>query len=92
MASPQQVQVGQGVSTNASGLLRTGQGCVQKIICAASSSGTITIYDNTSAAGTVLLNAFPVVAGNVYDVGLMFQLGCYIAIGGTATITPTLGP
>jgi len=92
MASPQNNQVGQPYNTSASGLLKSGQGVLQKVIVAASSSGTLTIYDNTAASGTVILTAFPLTAGQVYELDIMFQTGCYISIGGTATITATVGP
>lgn len=87
-----EVTSGQPQPLSASGLVKTGQGTLQKIICATSSSGTATVYDALTATGTPVLNAFPLTAGGVSPLDINFQIGCYIAIGGTATITATYGP
>ena len=92
MASPQNTQVGQTYPAVATGLLKTGQGCLQKCAVSSSSSGTLTAYDNTTASGTPLLNAFPLTAGQVYEFDMMFQTGLYVTIGGTAVAAITVGP
>lgn len=71
----------------ASGLVKAGNGLARRVICAASTSGTLTIYDNTAASGTIILNAFPLSAGQSYQLDALFQNGCYVALGGTADIT-----
>jgi hypothetical protein len=50
------------------------------------------VYDNTSATGTPIINAFPLAAGQIYEFETMFQLGCFVVIGGAATYTITVGP
>jgi hypothetical protein len=47
----------------------------------------MTIYDNTAASGFAVLTAFPLTAGQSTALDLNFQIGCYISISGTATIT-----
>ena len=55
-------------------------------ICLASDSGTLTVYDNTSANGTKLLDAKTLTAGDVvmFGVGIEMKIGMYVDIGGTS--------
>lgn len=87
MSSPSAVTSGQPQA--GAGLIATGQGTLQKVIAVASTSGTLTIYDALSATGTPTLNGFPLTAGQVYPLDINFQIGCFIVLGGTATITST---
>jgi hypothetical protein len=75
---------------SASALIKTGAGRVKGFMVNSHSSGTLKLWDNTSAATTVLLNTITFAAGS----GLMFNLpdvefgtGLYATIGGTADIT-----
>lgn len=90
MASPINDQVGQYYTS--AGLLTANSCCFQKVICSASSSGTLTVYDGTSAAGTRILNVFPLTAGNVYEFDIMLSAGCFTVVGGTATLVFLVGP
>ena len=76
-----------GLHMTGSGLVKGGNGTLRRVLVAASSSGTLTVYDNTAASGTVLVNAFPLTAGQSIQFDLAFQVGCYISLGGTADIT-----
>lgn len=73
----------------ASALVKTGYGTVRGVIIASHSSGTLKLWDNTSAATTVLVNTMTFGAGErfipLYDVA--FNTGLYATIGGTADIT-----
>ena len=78
--------------TNLSGsaLIKTGAGRVKGFMVNSHSSGTLKLWDNTSAATTVLLNTITFAAGS----GLMFNLpdvefstGLYATVGGVADIT-----
>lgn len=77
----------------ASALLKTGTGTVAGIIINSHTSGTVKLWDNTSAAGTVICNTitFSAVATTgerfipLFD--LAFNTGLYVTIGGTADIT-----
>ena len=73
----------------ASALVKTGAGKVVGIIVGSHSSGTIKLWDNTSAATTVLVNTMTLAAGErnvpLYDAA--FNTGLYVTIGGTADIT-----
>lgn len=78
---------------SASALLKTGTGTVSGIIINSHTSGTVKLWDNTSAAGTVICNTitFSVVATTgerfipLFD--LAYTTGLYVTIGGTADIT-----
>jgi hypothetical protein len=75
----------------ASALVKTGAGKVRGIVVASSSAGTIKLWDNTSAATTVLVNttaAFTAPAVFMFpDDGIDFTVGLYITIGGTIDCT-----
>ena len=62
-------------------------GKLTRILVESSSSGTITIYDNaTTNTGTVILNAFPVTAGQSVDMSnVRLTAGCYVVFGGTVS-------
>lgn len=75
---------------SASALIKTGAGRVKGFMVNSHTSGTLKLWDNTSAATTVLLNTITFAAGS----GLMFNLpdvefgtGLYATVGGTADIT-----
>lgn len=73
----------------ASALVKTGHGTVRGIIVGSHTSGTIKLWDNTSAATTVLVNTMTLAAGErfipLYDA--TFTVGLFVTIGGTADIT-----
>jgi len=77
----------------ASALLQTGPGTVKGIIINSHTSGTVKLWDNTSAAGTVIVNTitFSAVATTgerfipLFDAA--FTTGLYVTIGGTADLT-----
>lgn len=77
----------------ASGLVKTGSGVLHGVIINSHSSGTLKLWDNTSAAGTVICNTitFSAVATTgerfIPFYGLAFSTGLYATIGGTADIT-----
>lgn len=74
----------------ASTLIKTGQGRLAGFfVSAASSTPTIAVYNNTSAAGEKILDTFTPVAGQLYKLPTTnFSVGLYIAISGTVTLTP----
>ena len=73
----------------ASGLVETGNGTVVGIIVASHTSGTIKLWDNTSAATTVLVNTMTLAIGERFIplYGATFDVGLYVTIGGTADVT-----
>lgn len=53
------------------------------IFVASSSSGTIKLWNNTAASGTVLVNTFSAAAATWYPLPFPFSTGLYITVGGT---------
>lgn len=74
---------------SASGLVKTGNGIVKGIIVNSHTGGTVKLWDNTSAATTVICNTITFGASErfvpLYDIE--FTVGLYVTIGGTADIT-----
>lgn len=74
---------------SASGLVKTGAGVVEGVVINSHTSGTLKLWDNTSAATTVLFNTITFAAGErfipLFDAN--FNVGLYATIGGTADIT-----
>jgi hypothetical protein len=69
--------------------VKTGPAKFYGLTVTASTSGTVTIYDNTSAAGTVLFTKSSLVVGDVIHfggVGLAANTGLHVVCGGTATV------
>lgn len=75
---------------SASALIKTGAGVLKGIVVNSHSSGTLKLWDNTSAATTVLFNTITFAAGSGIVLNLPaveFSTGLYCTIGGTADIT-----
>ena len=74
---------------SASALIKTGAGRLKGFTVNSHTSGTLKLWDNTSAATTVLLNTITFNAGPTYFVlpDVEFGTGLYATIGGTADIT-----
>ena len=68
-------------------VVKSGSGRVVGIFVASSSSGTIKLWDNTSAATTVLVNTFSATAATWYPTPFAFGTGLYITVGGTIDYT-----
>lgn len=74
----------------ASALIKTGAGAVYGVVVNSHTSGTLKLWDNTSAAGTVITNTFTFPAGSgvyMFGPGMAFYTGLFATIGGTADIT-----
>jgi len=71
-------------------LIKTGAGRFYGFIVNSHTSGTIKIWDNTSAATTVILDTITLAAGPqswVLPVAIDFSAGLYVDIGGTINVT-----
>ena len=73
---------------SASALIKTGPGFLAGIfVASASAVPTIELWDNTSAASTVLVNTFTPTAGTWYPLPFAFETGLYLTISGTVDCT-----
>jgi len=77
------------INLSASALVKSGIGRLRGIfVASASSNPTIKLWDNTSAATTILVNTFTPTAVVYYDFGdVLFGTGLYITISGTVDCT-----
>lgn len=74
----------------ASALVKTGAGVVSGFIINSHTSGTLKLWDNTSAASTVIINTYTFPSGSgvvLFPDDISFNTGLYATIGGTADIT-----
>jgi len=79
------------VPITADTLIKTGSGRWFGFIVNSHTSGTLKVWDNTSAATTVLCDTITFAAGPqfwVFPVGIEFTTGLYFDVGGTISVTP----
>ena len=84
-------EVGTPKQISATATVRIGIGKMVGVFCSSSTSGTLTLYDNTSAAGTLIVAAFNLTAGQYYQIPAAFVNGVHAVISGTAEITIFVG-
>lgn len=74
----------------ATGAIKSTAGTFYGIIVNSHTSGTLKFWDNTSAAGTVIMNTFTFPAGSgmyTFPKGISFNTGLYATVGGTIDYT-----
>lgn len=82
------IQYGLYANLSASGLVKTGAGVVLGIVINSQSSGTVKLWDNTSAATTTICNTITLATTDRYiPIGAKFTTGLFVTIGGTADVT-----
>jgi hypothetical protein len=77
------------VTQAAASTLKTGPAKFVGFTVTASTSGSITVYDNTSAAGTVLFTKSSLTVGDVVHFGgfaIAAKNGLHVVVGGTGTV------
>lgn len=77
------------VNLTASALVKTGSGRLQGVVINSHTSGTLKLWDNTAASGTVIHETMLFAVGErwIPFFGETFGTGCFATIGGTANIT-----
>lgn len=77
------------VNLTASGVLKSGPGTIRGFYVASHTSGTVKIWNNTAASGTVLVNTITLEEGPQWVElgGLSATTGLYATLTGTADIT-----
>lgn len=71
----------------ASALIKTGKGRLKGMYVNSTTAGTIKLWDNTSAATTVINNTITPAIG-YHNLGTVaFNTGLYVTIGGTLDVT-----
>ena len=76
------------VNLTASGLVRTGATTLRGFFVSSTTAGTVKIWDNTAASGTVLIDTITPSNLGWYDCGnLSAGTGVYVTLGGTISVT-----
>ena len=77
------------ITQAAAATVKTGPAGLFGIIVTASTSGTVTVYDNTAASGTVLFTKTTLAVGEVIHfggLGIAAKNGLHVVVGGTGTV------
>lgn len=77
------------VTQAAATTVKSGPAKLFGVVVVASSAGTVTVYDNTAASGTVLFTKTALAVGEVITfagLGIAAKNGLHVVAGGTATI------
>lgn len=76
------------LNTTASGQIKGSTGKLYGFYVNSTSSGTIKLWDNTSASGAVILNTVTPAAGpHMFSEPITFQTGLFLTVGGTINVT-----
>ncbi len=84
----------QNVTQAAAATLKTGPAKFYGLTVTVSTAGTVTVYDNTAASGTVLFTKSSLVVGDVVHFGglaVAAKNGLHVVCGGTATVNVLFG-
>lgn len=77
------------VTQAAAATVKSGPAGLFGIVVTASTTGTVTIYDNTAASGTVLFTKSSLTVGEAIHfggLGIAAKNGLHVVCGGTATV------
>lgn len=77
------------VTQAAATTVKTGPAGLYGITVTASTSGSVTVYDNTAASGTVLFTKSSLAVGDVIHfggLGIAAKNGLHVVVGGTGTV------
>ena len=77
------------VTQAAAATVKSGPAGLFGIVVTASTSGSVTIYDNTTASGTVLFTKSSLAVGEVIEfagLGIAANSGLHVVCGGTTTV------
>lgn len=76
------------VTQAAAATIKSARGELCGFICTSSTTGTLTIYDNTSAAGTAIYSALAVTAGQTVSINppIIMRTGIHVVVGGTGDV------
>lgn len=77
------------VTQAAAATVKSGPGGFYGVVVTESTSGTVTVYDNTAASGTVLFTKSSLAVGDVIHFGgaaIAAKNGIHVVVGGTGTV------
>jgi hypothetical protein len=72
----------------ASGLVKTGEGTCVLLLCSASTSLVVTVWDGVAASGTKIVDSLPLDAKEEFDIPAQFTTGLYVEfVSGSGKVT-----
>jgi hypothetical protein len=75
------------ISTGTTTVVKSGQGVLVAIVVGKSTTGTITVYDNTAGSGTII-TAFGTSTGAfAFQIGAIFNTGCTVVTSASDQVT-----
>lgn len=75
------------ISTATTTTVKSGKGNLAKIVITETAAGTITVYDNTTATGTVIATFKASVVEGTYEFTCRFQTGLTIVTAAASKLT-----
>lgn len=75
------------ISTATTTVVKSGSGILGSIVIGETAAGAITVYDNTSATGTVIAVLKASVVEGTYTFNASFTTGCTVVTAGASKIT-----
>lgn len=79
------------ISTATTTLCATGRGVLKRIVLGETAAGSITVYDNITATGTILGVLKASIAEGTYECGFKFSTGCTIVTGAASKLSAVCG-
>lgn len=79
------------ISTATTTTVAAGRGVLKRIVLGETAAGTITVYDNTAASGTVLGVFKASIAEQTFVCGWQFSVGCTIVTAAASKLTAVTG-
>jgi len=77
------------IATATTTTVATGQGILHAINITETAAGTITVYDNTAASGTIIAVFKASIAENSFVLDASFTIGCTIVTAAASKLTAT---
>ena len=75
------------ISTATTTTVKSGRGNVARIVITETAAGTITVYDNTAASGTILAVFKASIVEGSYELGCRFQTGLTVVTAGASKVS-----
>lgn len=75
------------ISTATTTTAKSGRGILRRLVLTETAAGTITIYDNTAASGTILAVLKASIVEGSYEFNVHFQTGLTIVTAGASKLT-----
>lgn len=75
------------ISTAATTVAKSGTGVLGTIVLTETTTGTITVYDNTAASGTIIAAFKASVVEGTYEFNCAFSIGCTVVTTGASKLT-----